>query len=72
MKIFLDNGTFFCYFVITNEITGVITMAKSDYIRIRIHADLKQAFKQVAKKKNRDMSELLVDYIKDETRNGKR
>ena len=47
-------------------------MSKTDYIRIRIHPEDKEAFKDYAIKKNRDMSELLVDHIKKTIRNGKK
>ncbi len=62
----------FVTFVITYRITNIITMSKTDYIRIRIHPEDKEAFKDYAIKKNRDMSELLVDHIKKTIRNGKK
>ena len=47
-------------------------MSKTDYIRIRIHPEDKEAFKDYVDRKNRDMSEILVDYIKTMIRNGKK
>ena len=63
---------FLLYNIITYRITNVITMSKTDYIRIRIHPEDKEAFKDYVDRKNRDMSEILVDYIKTMIRNGKK
>ncbi len=60
------------YYIITYRITNVITMSKTDYIRIRIHPEDKEAFKDYVDRNNRDMSEILVDYIKKMIRNGKK
>ena len=63
---------FLLYYIITYRITNVITMSKTDYIRIRIHPEDKEAFKDYVDRNNRDMSEILVDYIKKMIRNGKK
>ena len=47
-------------------------MPKTAYIRIRINTKDKKDFKAYAEKEGRDMTELIIDFIKQTIRNGKK